>query len=186
MKKILSFVLRSLMVLFFIIPVVSCSSDNDEPKVPEIPTGEETRHIDGTIITIPGDESNYDGLYDFFNKELPFISVSDHDTAFLLGNSSDSCYFINSYEELRSIYTGKEKLPIIDFDSYTLIVGQKCSNNMYDSLDKQFFYEKDGKYNLDLFFSSEIVYPMVVYYNYWGLYPKLSKKEISINIISNK
>ena len=57
---------------------------------------------------------------------------------------------------------------------------------MYDSLDKQFFYEKDGKYNLDLFFSSEIVYPMVVYYNYWGLYPKLSKKEININIISNK
>lgn len=185
MKKNLIFVMSVMLSLMAGTLLTACSSDNDDPKSPETPI-EKTRHIDGTIVTIPGDESNYDALYNFFDKELPSMSTSGQSNNFLFDNLSDRCYFINSYDELRSVYTGKEQLPVIDFGSYTLIVGQKCSNNMYDSFDKQTFYERDGRYILDLFFSSDIVYPMIVYYNYWGLYPKLDKKEITVNTILNK
>lgn len=184
MKKVMLFMTNSSFVLLLLIIAVGCSGDSDEPK--ESPIETETRHIDGSIITVAGDMSNYDALYDFFNKELPIMSVSRQSDTFRFDNLSDTCYLVNSYDELQSIYVGKKQLPAIDFDSYTLIVGQKCSNNMYDTLDKQSFYEKDGNYFLDLFFTSEIVHPMVVYYNYWGLYPKVSKKEIYINIILNK
>ena len=57
-------------------------------------------------------------------------------------------------------------MPSIDFKSYTLIIGQKLSNNVYQNLDKH-----------------DIVLPMFVYYNYWGLYPKMSKRDINVNII---
>lgn len=173
------------LAILFSIATTCCSDDNDDPKSPDTPI-EKTKNIDGMVITIPGDKSNYDALYDFFNKELPLMSVSRQSNTFLFDNLSDICYYINSYDDLRSVYTGKEQLPVIDFESYTLIVGQKCSNNMYDSLDKQSFYEKDGNYILDLFFTSEIIHPMIVYYNYWGLYPKLGKKEINVNIILNQ
>ena len=187
MKKYLFFMMSVMLLLMAGTMLTACSSDNDDPKIPSPETPiEEIRHIDGTIVTIPGDKSNYDALYNFFNKELPSMSTSRQSNNFLFDNLSDIYYFINSYDELRSVYTGKEPLPDIDFGSYTLIVGQKCSNNMYDSFDKQSFYERDGRYILDLFFSSEIIHPMIVYYNYWGLYPKLDKKEISVNINLNK
>lgn len=186
MKKLQLFLSHTSLVLLLSFIAIGCSSENDEPMNPEAPKEKGTRHIEGTIITISGDESNYDGLYSFFNKELPIWSVSKQDNNFQLDNLSETCHFINSYEELRSIYTGKETLPNIDFGSYTLIVGQKCSNNVYDNFDKQVFYEKDGKYILDLFLSSEIVHPTIVYYNYWGLYPKLSNKEINVNLIINE
>ena len=105
--------------------------------------------------------------------------------AFLLDNS-ETCYFINSYDDLKAIYTGKEQMPSIDFKSYTLIIGQKLSNNVYQNLDKQSFYERDGVTYLDLYFSGDIVLPMLVYFNYWGLYPKMSKRDINVNIIENR
>ena len=137
---------------------------------------------DGKIIPVSGDNSNFDALYDFFNKELPLTSWGENNSAFLLDNS-ETCYFINSYDDLKAIYTGKEQMPSIDFESYTLIIGQKLSNNVYQNLDKQSFYERDGKTYLDLYFSGDIVLPMFVYYNYWGLYPKMSKRDINVNII---
>ena len=76
-------------------------------------------------------------------------------------------------------------MPSIDFESYTLIVGQKLSSNVYQNLDKQAFYERDGITYLDLFFSSDIVLPTLVYFNYWGLYPKMSKRDINVNMIAN-
>ena len=74
-------------------------------------------------------------------------------------------------------------MPSIDFKSYTLIIGQKLSNNVYQNLDKQSFYERDGVTYLDLYFSGDIVLPMLAYFNYWDLYPKMSKRDINVNII---
>lgn len=159
----------------------SCSSDDGSNEMPQTPEGP-TEINDGKIIPVPGDNSNFDYLYDFFNKELPLTSWSGYNSPFLLDNS-ETCYFINSYDELQSFYTGKEKLPTIDFDSYTLIIGQKPSSNVYQNLDKQAFYERDGRTFLDLFFSGDIVLPTLVYFNYWGLYPKMSKRDINVNII---
>lgn len=184
MKKVMLFMTNSSLVLLLLIIAVGCSGDSDEPK--ESPIETETRHVEGKVITISGDERNYDDLYDFFNKELPYTSASTKKNAFRLDNQSEKCYFVNNYDEFRAIYKGDEALPVIDFDIYTLVLGQVFSTNIYDSLDKQVFYEKDGKYILDLFFSSEIILPELVYYNYWGLYPKLSNKEIKVNIILNK
>ena len=69
----------------------SCSSDDGSNEMPQTPEGP-TEINDGKIIPVPGDNSNFDYLYDFFNKELPFISAAEHDTAFLLGDPSDTCY----------------------------------------------------------------------------------------------
>jgi hypothetical protein len=78
-------------------------------------------------------------------------NLGGNNSAFLLDNS-ETCYFINSYDDLKAIYTGKAQMPSIDFESYTLIIGQKLSNNVYQNLDKQSFYERDGKTYLDLYF----------------------------------
>lgn len=188
MKKNLIFMMSATLLMIAGMGMMACNNDDDvvtpKQETPSKETG--TRHIEGTIITIPGDESNYDALYDFFNKELPLMSVSKHSETFLLDHLSDNCYIINSDDELRSIYTGKEQLPAIDFESYTLIIGQKLSNNVYQNLDKQSFYERDGVTYLDLYFSGDIVLPMLAYFNYWGLYPKFSNKGITVNIIINK
>lgn len=184
MRKISLFVRCSLLELLFVIPVISCGDDNDDPITPEDPTETVIQSNDGKIIPVPGDNNNFDDLYDFFNKELPLTSWSGYNSTFLLDNS-ETCYFINCYDDLKAIYTGKEQMPSIDFESYTLIVGQKLSSNVYQNLDKQAFYERDGITYLDLFFSSDIVLPTLVYFNYWGLYPKMSKRDINVNIIAN-
>ena len=185
MRKRSLFVCCSLLELLFVIPVISCGDDNDDPKTPEDPTETVISRNDGKIIPVPGDKSNFDDLYDFFNKELPLTSWGENNSAFHLDNS-ETCYFINSYDDLKAIYTGKEQMPSIDFKSYTLIIGQKLSSNVYQNLEIQDFYERDGKTYLDLFFSGDIVLPMFVYYNYWGLYPKMSKRDINVNIIENR
>jgi hypothetical protein len=185
MKKQTILVICSLLELLLIIPVLGCSNDNDESGNSETSMVSGNRHIDGRIITISGDEMNYDGLYNFMEKGLPLTSDPMQKNAFNLESNTESCYFINSYEELRSIYTGDDPLPEIDFDSYTIIIGKVFSANLYDSLDKQSFYEIEGKYSLDLFFSGALVIPVFVYYNYWGLYPKISRKDINVNIIYN-
>lgn len=182
MKKKLLFMMSAMLLMMASTVMTACSSDDDGPNTPEAPTEEGTRNNDGKVIPVLGDKSNFEALYDFFDKELPLLSISEQNNPFLLDGHSEICYFVNSYDEFRSIYTGKEQLPVIDFDSYTLIVGQTCSNNIYGEIDKQEFYEKDGKYNLDLFFYCDFVQPMIVYYNYWGLYPKLSKEELNVNL----
>ena len=187
MKKNLIFMMSATLLMIAGMGMMACNNDDDvvtpKQETPSKETG--TRHIEGTIITIPGDESKYDALYDFFNKELPLTSWGENNSAFLLDNS-ETCYFINSYDDLKAIYTGKEQMPSIDFKSYTLIIGQTLSSNVYQNLDKQSFYERDGVTYLDLYFSGDIVLPMFVYFNYWGLYPKFSNKGITVNIIINK
>ena len=185
MKKNLLFTMSAVLLMAGMV-TTACSSDDDDvitTKTPESSdTSEPYSRDDGKIIPVSGDKSNFDDLYDFFNKELPLTSWGENNSAFLLDNS-ETCYFINSYDDLKAIYTGKEQMPSIDFESYTLIIGQKLSNNVYQNLDKQSFYERDGVTYLDLFFSGDIVLPMLAYHNYWGLYPKMSKRDINVNII---
>ena len=182
MKKNLLFAMSAVLLMAGMVTTACSSDDDDDPKTPEDPTETVISRNDGKIIPVPGDKSNFDDLYDFFNKELPLTSWGENNSAFLLDNS-ETCYFINSYDDLKAIYTGKEQMPSIDFKSYTLIIGQKLSNNVYQNLDKQSFYERDGVTYLDLYFSGDIVLPMLVYFNYWGLYPKMSKRDINVNII---
>ena len=182
MKKNLLFTMSVVLLMAGMVTTACSSDDNDDPKTPEDPTETVISRDDGKIIPVPGDKSNFDDLYDFFNKELPLTSWGENNSAFLLDNS-ETCYFINSYDDLKAIYTGKEQMPSIDFESYTLIIGQKLSNNVYQNLDKQSFYERDGVTYLDLYVSGDIVLPMFVYYNYWGLYPKMNKRDINVNII---
>lgn len=207
MKKNLLFVLCSLLGILFVIPAVGCGGDNDESEKPivivEEPKGapaEPTtdmdsipRHVVGAIITVPGDDKDYDYLYEFFEKGLPSTSMSGAAPWFHLDynnvsteNHSDTCYIVNSYEDLQAIYVGRQQLPEIDFGLYTLLVGQKYSPCIYIKLNKQEFYEIDNKYVLDLYYADDMVMFAEVYNYYWGLYPKFTNNDIDINIIINK
>ena len=156
MKKNLLLAMSAVLLMAGMV-TTACSSDDDDvitTKTPESSdTPESSSRDDGKIIPVPGDKSNFDDLYDFFNKELPLTSWGENNSAFHLDNS-ETCYFINSYDDLKAIYTGKEQMPSIDFKS--------------------------------LYFSGDIVLPMLVYFNYWGLYPKMSKRDINVNIIENR
>lgn len=206
MRKKLLFVIYSLLELLFVIPVMSCGSDNDEPEKPaviimdepeEVPPVEPTTDMDtiskrvvGAIVTVPGDDKDYEYLYEFFEKALPSTSMSWTAPWFRLDynnvsyeNHSDTCYVVNNYEDFQAIYVGQEQLPDIDFDSYTLLVGQKFSSSIYIKLNKQEFYEDDNKYVLDMYYADDFVSFAEINIFYWGLYPKLSHNNLEINII---
>lgn len=206
MKERMLFMICLLVGLQCTMSVTSCGSGEDEPEIPaidepeipvedepeETPTDTIPKHVVGAIITVPGDDKDYEYLYEFFEKALP--STSDSWTApwFRLDynnvsseNHSDTCYVVNSYEELRSIYVGQEQPPDIDFESYTLLVGQIFSPCIYIKLNKQEFYEMDNKYVLDMYYADDMVMFAEVNNYYWGLYPKLSHNNINANIIIN-
>lgn len=128
--------------------------------------------------------------YDFFNREWTHLGDGSP-ISFFQDNSEDVCLLINSEEEFRESYQGTdERIPYIDYQQYTLVIGKK---KYYTSegeknptqLEGQKLYLKDGKYVLDL--SCRYNIPGVSFYTdrficFWGLYPKLSPKDITVNI----
>ena len=44
---------------------------------------------------------------------------------FFVGSTQNVCRIINSKQELEKYYDGERELPAIDFNAYTLVVGQQ-------------------------------------------------------------
>lgn len=166
--------------------LMACSSDdNEEMNTPIVDNPDLAGYVEGAICRTKADSKSHEDIYRFFDKELPTTSMSYTKNCFLFEEASDVCYKVNSYDELRSIYTGSEALPDIDFETYTLLVGMKESEQFAaDSLNRQMFYEKDGAYYLDIFFSSDLYFQTFVKVYYWGLYPKLGDGKIFVNLIN--
>lgn len=167
----------------------ACGSSDDEQLTPpgeaENPsTGsfEENGYVDGAIVKATSDSKSHDDVYLFFKKELPPTSMSYMANPFLFGDEPDVCQVVNSYDELWAIYKGSEPLPIIDFDSYTLLVGKKETSQFSERLSRQSFYEDNGTYFLDIYYSGDLFFQTIVSVYYWGLYPKLDERLINVSV----
>ena len=156
----------------------ACSSDDD--SIPQI------NLTDGEIV-------------DFFNSELQemhsddnyFISKSffytiidsvDHDGMAIMENM---VYVINSQQELADIYIGKKKLPTIDFDKCTLIIGQQIMPGRGFYVVKKELLACDNGLILNLYTKNdhELIPCASQNLYFWGLYPKQSQKTIAVNAI---
>lgn len=127
------------------------------------------------------------GVYAFFKEKL--WNNYNHDSRDSFSIGEDMCYRIDSKEEFVAIYTGTDELPEIDFSKYTLLLGSKGYDNPDTDVDncKQVLTESEDGYNLNLYsrhrdgeWTSLCINLQIFYY---GLYPKLEDKEITVNLI---
>ena len=154
----------------------ACSSDDD--SIPQIYL------TDGEIV-------------DFFNSELQelhsddyyrtsksfFYTIIDSVNYDGMAIKKDMVYIINSQQELADIYVKKKKLPEIDFEKYTLIIGQQIMPYLGFYVAKKKLSLGDNGLILNLYAKNDNdVLPCALQNLYfWGLYPKQSQKTITVN-----
>jgi hypothetical protein len=136
----------------------------------------------------------------FFNTEWPEVHTGsvrigepnsffyDPDTYAGVHIYENNVCVINSRQELSDIYQGEKALPEIDFDKYTLIIGQRvmgCAG--YYITKKELLQGEDGLC-LNLYIrndarSDELIPSIAQILPFWGLYPKQPQKVLSVNVI---
>ncbi|MBP5278310.1 MAG: hypothetical protein J6Z18_07485 [Prevotella sp.] len=88
---------------------------------------------------------------------------------------------INNVEDLRSAYYGKDELPTIDFSKYTLIIGAVyITAGIYVKEQKLILNERSATLHLFMEMTDEAVITNFNHELYWGLYPKLSIRNINV------
>ena len=166
----------------FLLTILStgCSSDNDT-------TTNETN--------LPSNWTD-EAIEDFFNTELP---VTHHSLEYFTSHSffcedksgmksaikENIVCVINSRQELAEIYLGEKEIPEIDFEKNTLIIGQQIMPSLGFYVAKKELLADDDGLVLTLYAKNDLVNLPLALMNlyYWELYPKLSQKNISVNVI---
>lgn len=172
MKKVILFlgVLLSLGILS------ACSSDEEfDNESPDV--------LNNLAPTEEGDE--YTTISNFFRSNH-YIGTEYRN---FFGNSDESqCLIINSTDELLSNYTGVDPFPNIDFNKYTLIVGQEMmSESFYVILRQELILLKGNMLILNLHVPKlEGGYCAIQHLFYWGLYPKIHSSKITVKIIKEQ
>ena len=187
-----------LCALFTACAFIGCSSDDDDlsnslDKSGVLTDGEPNEGVAIQPIDVSGTP-----IVEFFNAELPEIHDSYQDVrrteSFFIDPDlgctiwNNIICVINSPQELANNYWGKKELPEIDFDKYTLIVGQLMmpfdgfyigKKELVAVNDRVVFnmYARNDCEDDDIL--SLVVQPLY----FWGLYPKLLQKDISLNLI---
>ena len=148
----------------------ACSSDDDDNDFEEInPNAIQPVNLtDGDIV-------------DFFNIDphrwsTPFFTDGDYD---------NKVYIINSRQELADVYLGEKELPTIDFDKYTLIIGQQKMPCLGFYITKKELVPSENGLQLTIYARNdgEILSLMIQRLFFWGLYPKLSQTTITVKAI---
>jgi hypothetical protein len=130
-----------------------------------------------------------DKITAFFDKQLPpvFDSFSFRSEYFFVGDKENKCLMINSVDELRAFVPFSVELPTIDFDQYTLIVGQcwmttgggfNVAGQSIKIGSKEMELNLIADYPFDAMPDITMFYPLY----YWGLYLKLPQKPIVVNV----
>jgi hypothetical protein len=128
-----------------------------------------------------------DEIAAFFDKYLPSVSGSAESECFFVDEDRSKCLIVNSASELKAIIYSSVEPPTIDFDKYTLIIGQQVMPTTSFSVLKQNLNIGTNKITLDLTVKiPESSYPAFSRLYYWGLYPKFSGNTIDINVISEQ
>jgi hypothetical protein len=124
----------------------------------------------------------------FLGQHLPTPSVQKSE-CFFVENNIDQSIVINSMSEFEnSIYCSDIMFPEIDFESYTLIIGQHRMPNSFYRVVEQNIFTADSFLTLNLKVAlledGGSSWPAFSTLYYWGLYPKIKKKNIHINIVN--
>ena len=126
----------------------------------------------------------------FFQEQLP-VSSGIWSECFFVGEADKpwskdmwtECVLINSMDEFKKIFScSSDLLPAIDFKSYTLIIGMQQMRSsghimVEQSIIVRFKVELNIKVKRPDYGLGEIC-PLY----YWGIYPKIKRKSISVNI----
>ena len=118
----------------------------------------------------------------FFTTHLPESSYNCSEIDF----GETECFLINSTEEFEAVAPPSVVLPVIDFEKYTLIIGQHLLGDPGYSFEKQAVDTdtESGKMTLNLVYSRMGgASPTVITTFYiWGLYSKLPGSAIDVKI----
>ena len=174
--------------------LAACSSDYDDPPEQpnshqdEVPvdsvdiTPDEGASKDYTVIsTVPVSEE----VKAFFDEALPYLpNLPVELSPFSFQPNKESEFFvINNEQELRNLYKGEKDLPQLDFEHYTLIIGQMlmgAASYHLDAIKVRIYEDK----NVLSIYTREPQYVYCPLYNmyFWGVFPKI-EKEIDNNIL---
>lgn len=128
------------------------------------------------------------GRIGFFKTYLPSSSSSHPEPEFNFSEIDDrdiECFVINSMEEFEAVAPPSVELPVIDFDKYTLIIGQHWMGHPGYSFEKQAVDTESDKMTLNLVYKQlkgGTPAIMTIFY-FWGLYDKLPEKTLTVNKI---
>ena len=125
----------------------------------------------------------------FFTTHLPESSYNCSEVKFNFSEidfGETECFLINSTEEFEAVAPPSVGLPVIDFEKYTLIIGQHLLGDPGYSFEKQAVDTdtESGKMTLNLVYSRMGgASPTVITTFYiWGLYSKLPGSAIDVKI----
>ena len=160
--------------------LAACSSDYDDP--PEQPDSHQqeepatSKTKEGVYSPVKASEE----LTSFMSKALPNGSRENY----FFESRNSSCIIIHSYDEFSEKYHGSEKLPEIDFERYSLVVGQEDVEQFgYYLVKHEIVSAKDGlTLNLTIRLSGGFHEQSFTSFYYWGLYPKLNESTISVKV----
>ena len=158
---------------------VFCACSNDD----EVDSGSS----DGMVDLTPIDEGDvFAALSDFFQSNNYHYPGTEY-MNFFEGSDENACLVINNSDELLSKYTGVDPFPNVDFNKYTLIVGQEMMPESFYTILRQELTVKNGKLTLNIYVPElDGGYSMIQHLFYWGLYPKIQSSSISVKIIKER
>lgn len=168
------------MGLFSLITLTSCDNEDNSG------ISNEARSIEsdnlGYIYPIQNG-AIYAAIDDFFQRNY---NQGEQYKSFF-GESEDSqCLVINQIEDL-NLHFGDSSFPEIDFNKYTLIVGQEIMPEGFYTILRQELYNNTDNLQLNIYVPQiNGGYAMIQHLFYWGLYPKLCSSDITVNIIKEQ
>jgi hypothetical protein len=125
-----------------------------------------------------------DGIEPIKASDAVISFFEEHTNNLSLGDKTPTCLLINSAKEFAKIVPPSTALPTIDFNSYTLVVGQHVLGSPGYLLKNQSVDKRPMVMKLTLIYermggASPAI--MTTFYS-WALYPKLPQKPIEIKI----
>lgn len=168
-------------MLFTIGLFCACSSDEEMSNN----GGGETIPIpkDGELLTPIEDKDieGYENLSKFFGSEMP---IGVRSNSFFVNSDQDEFSVINSLTELKGIYRGNQDIPNIDFEHYTLVLGQMFKPGACYPVLRQNLEFLNNSCQQNLYVPNlEGRYTMNAPIYYWALYPKFRTNGANTNII---
>ncbi len=123
-------------------------------------------------------------IQEFFEENLPQKStVYSGEPLLSFDYNETTAVAINDTEAFQGIFSAQTELPIINFDEYTLVIGQcQVGGTAYGVLGQGIDFEADkAVINLKIEVPEE-TYWMICPLYFWGIYPKFTQTEIEINV----
>lgn len=123
----------------------------------------------------------------FFKTYLPSNSASAPEPEFGFSEidfSESECFQINSMDEFRAFAPPSVDLPAIDFDKYTLVIGQYSMGDPGYTLQQQAVDTQTDVMTWNLAFR-RLEGPhsnSVTTFYFWGLYTKLPEKPLTVSV----